>query len=239
MTGGERNAGDGCHKVSNSLQGLVCQSSNPTIKEEWRTTTCDQADGVEHIHTLQRFQDGRALSIKINFGTRRLPMQVGPQRRLFLCLMEQAVKEVYTSWMEGFPIRVYLSVFWRRSRPKVFYKLISSRTSSGYKYSRTEASKIYDIYIQQIQKGSSSPCANGKSSSISLFGNNGGTRNLLMIQEAKEIWELCFAFFKYKGRQGLQGNEKLVKRMDIKQANVDVNLFECKLSNHTQRYISW
>ena len=78
-----------------------------------------------------------------------------------------------------------------------------------------------------------------KKSSISLFGNNGGTRNLLMIQEAKEIWELCFAFFKYKGRQGLQGNEKLVKRMDIKQANVDVNLFECKLSNHTQRYISW
>ena len=123
--------------------------------------------------------------------------------------------------------------------PKFFTKLISSRTGSGYKYSRTEASKIYDIYIQQIQKGSSSPCANGKSSSISLFGNNGGTRNLLMIQEAKEIWELCFAFFKYKGRQGLQGNEKLVKRMDIKQANVDVNLFECKLSNHTQRYISW
>ena len=152
MTGGERNAGDGCHKVSNSLQGLVCQSSNPTIKEEWRTTTCDQADGVEHIHTLQRFQDGRALSIKINFGTRRLPVQVGPQRRLFLCLMEQAVKEVCTFWMEGFPIRVYLSVFCRRSRPKVFYKLISSRTGSGYKYSRTEASKIYDIYIQQIQK---------------------------------------------------------------------------------------
>ena len=52
--------------------------------------------GVEHIHILQRFQDGRALSIKINFGTRRLPMQVGPQRRLFLCLMEQAVKEVCT-----------------------------------------------------------------------------------------------------------------------------------------------
>ena len=76
--------------------------------------------GVEHIHILQRFQDGRALSIKINFGTRRLPMQVGPQRRLFLCVMEQAVKEVCTFWMEGFPIRVYLSVFWRRSRPKVF-----------------------------------------------------------------------------------------------------------------------
>ena len=60
-----------------------------------------------------------------------------------------------------------------------------------------------------------------------------------MIQEAKEIWEFCFAFFKYKGRQGLQGNEKLVKRMDIKQANVDVNLFACRLSNHIQRYISW
>ena len=134
--------------------------------------------------------------------------------------------------MEGFRIRDFLSVFWLRSRPKVFYKLISSRTGSAYKYSRTEARKIYDIYIQQIQKGCSSPCANGKSSCISLSGKNEGTRNLLMIQEAKEIWEFYFAFFKYKGRQGLQGNEKLVKRMDIKQANLDVNLFACRLSNH-------
>ena len=37
------------------------------------------------IHTLQTFQDGKASSIKGNFGTRPLSMQVGPQRRLLLC----------------------------------------------------------------------------------------------------------------------------------------------------------
>ena len=48
--------------------------------------------------------------------------------------------------------------------------MVSSRTSSAYKYTRKEVSKICDTYILQKQKGSSSPCANGQSSSISLFG---------------------------------------------------------------------
>ena len=56
-----------------------------------------------------------------------------------------------------------------------------------------ERSKICNTHILQIQKGSSSPCANGQSNSIGLFSTNGDTRNLLMIQEAKEIWEFCEA----------------------------------------------
>ena len=54
------------------------------------------------------------------------------------------------------------------------------------------------------------------------------TRNLLMIQEAKEILEFFLANqitltagdFKYLGRQDFQENEKFVKRMDMKQANI-------------------
>ena len=45
--------------------------------------TSDQPEGVEHIHTLQIFQDGKASSIKRNLATRQLLMQVGPQRHLF------------------------------------------------------------------------------------------------------------------------------------------------------------
>ena len=56
----------------------------------------------------------------------------------------------------------------------------------------------------------------------------GGTRNLLMIQEAKEIlfnqsdYTYCripAGDLKYQGRHGFQGNEKFFKRMDITQAN--------------------
>ena len=50
--------------------------------------------------------------------------------------------------------------------------MVSSRTATAYKYTRTEGSKICDTYILQIQKGCSSPYANGQSSSISLFGKN-------------------------------------------------------------------
>ena len=46
--------------------------SVPSIKEVWRATTSHQLEGFEHIYTLQKFQDGRAPSIKGNFGTRRL-----------------------------------------------------------------------------------------------------------------------------------------------------------------------
>ena len=38
--------------------------------------------------------------------------------------------------------------------------MVSSRTGSAYKYTRTEGCKTCDTYILQIQKGSSSPCTN-------------------------------------------------------------------------------
>ena len=51
--------------------------------------------------------------------------------------------------------------------------MVSSRTSSAYKYTGKESSKICDTFILQKQKGSSSPSTYGQSSSISLFGKNG------------------------------------------------------------------
>ena len=51
--------------------------------------------------------------------------------------------------------------------------MVSSRTGTAYRYTRAEGSKICKTYILQVQKGSSSPCTNGQSSSINLFGKNG------------------------------------------------------------------
>ena len=51
--------------------------------------------------------------------------------------------------------------------------MVSGRTDTASKYTRTEGRKICDTYILHIQKGSSSLCANGQSSSIRLFGKNG------------------------------------------------------------------
>ena len=105
-----------------------------------------------------------------------------------------------------------------------------SRTGTAYKYTRTEGSKICYTYILQIQKGSSSPCTNGQSSSISLFCKNGRDKKstldlggkkkmgILLRQSDHTYCRIPARDFKYQGRQGLQGNEKFVKRMDIKQA---------------------
>ena len=106
------------------MQGSVCQPSVPSIKKGWRATTSDQPERFEPIHTFQTFQDGRPPSIERNSGTRRLSMQVGPQRRLFLCPIEQTVKEICTFRMGRFPVRKSLSVFWTWSSPRVVTKLI-------------------------------------------------------------------------------------------------------------------
>ena len=51
-------------------------------------------------------------------------MQVGPQRRLFSCSIEQRVKKICTCRMGGFPVQIPLSVFWTWSSPNLFAKLI-------------------------------------------------------------------------------------------------------------------
>ena len=50
-------------------------------------------------------------------------MQVGPQRRLFLCFIEQTVTEICTFQMGEFPVQISLSVIWTWSSPKVIYKI--------------------------------------------------------------------------------------------------------------------
>ena len=126
ITGGQRNAGEGCHKEGNSLQGPFCQSFVPSIKDGWRETTTDQPEGFDHIHTLQIFQERKVPSIKGNFGKRQLSMQVVPLRRLFLCSIEQTVKEICAFRMTAFPVRITLSVFWTHSSRKVVYKINES-----------------------------------------------------------------------------------------------------------------
>ena len=81
----------------------------------------------------------------------------------------------------------------------------------------------------QIREESSSPCANGQSSSISLYGKNvtgkkpthdsGGKENMgtLCNQSDHTYCRIPTGDCKYQGRQG---NESFIERMDIKQANI-------------------
>ena len=126
ITESERSTREGCHEGENSLQGPVCQPSVPSIKKEWRATPSDQPERFEHIHTLQTFQDGRAPSVERNSGTRRLSMQVGPQRRLFLCPIEQTIKEICTFRKGRFPVRNPLSVFLDLVQSQGCYKINKS-----------------------------------------------------------------------------------------------------------------
>ena len=64
-------------------------------------------------------------------------------------------------------------------------EIFSHGTGAAHKYTGIDDSKICNTNILQIQKGSSSPCANGQSGSISLISKNGRTRAPPMIQEAK------------------------------------------------------
>ena len=109
--------------------------------------------------------------------------------------------------------------------------MVSSRTGAAYKHTKTEGSKIY---ILQIQKGCSSPCRNGQSSSISLFGKKGRDKKPTHDSGGKENMAILFSqsdhtycripdgdfTAEYQGGQGFQGNEKFVKRMGIKQSNI-------------------
>ena len=47
--------------------------------------------------------------------------------------------------------------------------------------------------ILQIQKGPSSSCANEDEAALAYLVKIEGTRNILMIQEAKDIWEFCLS----------------------------------------------
>ena len=53
-------------------------------------------------------------------------MQVVPLRRLFLCSIEQTVKEICAFQMTAFPVRITLPVFWTQSSPNVVYKINES-----------------------------------------------------------------------------------------------------------------
>ena len=50
-----------------------------------------------------------------------------------------------------------------------------------------------DKQILQVQKGTSSSCANEDQAALAYLVKIEGTRNILMIQEAKDIWEFCLS----------------------------------------------
>ena len=94
-------------------------------KKDGRKTS-DQPEGVELSPTLKTFSDGGAPSVKENAGAMQLSNQVRPQRRQFLCSIEQIVKEICTFRMGRFPVRIPLSVFWPWPSPKSVYKFDKS-----------------------------------------------------------------------------------------------------------------
>ena len=108
--------------------------------------------------------------------------------------------------------------------------MVGSRAGAAYKCTKTEGSKIYNTYILQIRKGSSSPCANGQSINISLFGKNGrgkkpthdsgGKGNMRFFLANQIALTAAYLLGSLNTRQGFHGNEKLVKWMDIKEANI-------------------
>ena len=81
----------------------------------------------------------------------------------------------------------------------------------------------------QIQKGSSSQFAIGKWTNISLFCKNGRDKKrtqgsgIFFSQSDHTYCKISAGDFRYQDRQGFQGNEKFVKRMNIKQNNISEN----------------
>ena len=140
--------------------------------------------------------------------------------------------------------------------------MVSSRTGAGYKYTRTEGSKICVTYILQIQKGSSSPCANGQSSSISFFDKNGrdqrpthdsgGKENMGNLFYANQITltaeylpgtlntraDKAFREVKNSSSEWILNKpifQKLIQTLGL----VDVDLLASKLCHQIPKYISW
>ena len=105
------------------MEGPVSQPSVASTKEGSRTTTNDQLEGLEHIRTLQTFQDGRAPSIKVNFETKELSIQVGPQKGLFLCSIEQTIEKICMFQMEGSLCQYFCLCLGLSLATKVVYKI--------------------------------------------------------------------------------------------------------------------
>ena len=139
--------------------------------------------------------------------------------------------------------------------------IVSSRTGSTYKYTRTEGSKICNNYILQIPKRSSSSCANGQSRNIRLFGKNGrdkkpsngsadkGNIGILFSQSDHTYCRIPARDLKYQGKQGFKGNNNFSREWILSRpmfqkriqglGTVDVDLFACRLCHQIPRYIKW
>ena len=139
--------------------------------------------------------------------------------------------------------------------------MVSNRTGATYKYTRTEGSKIYDTYILQIQKGSNSPCANGQSSGISLFGKNGRGKKPTHDSGGKENMGILFnqshytyciipaGDFKYKTDKASRemknsSSEWILNKPSFQKLiqalpPVDVDQFASRLHHQIPKYISW
>ena len=117
IIGSEKNAGEGCHKGGNSLQGPVCQPSVPSITEGWRATT------VVKLKELNTFIPYKHFKMEGFIHLRKL------WNKATICAswtsntpIKQTVKEIYTSQMGGFPLRIPLSVFRFGPVPRLFTK---------------------------------------------------------------------------------------------------------------------
>ena len=139
--------------------------------------------------------------------------------------------------------------------------MVSSRTSSAYKYTGKESSKICDTFILQKQKGSSSPSTYGQSSSISLFGKNG--RDKKRTHDSGDKWNMGILFSKSdysycripvgglktraaKAFREMKNssskwilNNPIVQELIQSLGPVDVDLFASKLCHQIPRYRSW
>ena len=112
----------GAKKKEIHCKDQVCQASVPSNKEGWRATTSDQPEKIQHIHILQTFQDGRTPSIKGNFGTRRLSMDL---KDAYFCvpLNKQSREHVPFEW-EGFLYELLCLCFGLGPASSLFTKLI-------------------------------------------------------------------------------------------------------------------
>ena len=149
--------------------------------------------------------------------------------------------------------KISIGGVWSRVKQELY---INAEDSRG---ARAEGSKFCDTNILQIQKGSSSPCTN--QAALVYLVKMGRTRNLLTIQEAREIWEFSLAnqitliaeyllgtlntwAGKASRKMKSSSSEWILNKAKFQKliqtlGPVDVDLFVSRMCHQIPKYISW
>ena len=151
---GSVNATEGCNLESDrKLSGSISEQPIFGGKKGRGKSSCDQSEGIEQIHSIQTFQNGRFALLEILNTTKRLLVQSRLKGRLFFCTHPQQLQKICEISLVRQSIRVPVLMFWPGSSPKDFFK-IAKNTNCNFEENQCSSNNFSRQYITDGENAS-------------------------------------------------------------------------------------